>query len=42
MPIISKCYDVLYNNADVKSAIKELMLRPIRDEQENLWISKCD
>ncbi len=42
MPIISKCYDVLYNNADVKEAIKELMLRPLRDEQESLWITKCD
>ena len=42
MPIISKCYNVLYKNADVKEAIKELMLRPIRDEQETLWISKRD
>ncbi len=42
MPIISKCYNVLYENADVKDVIKDLMLRPIRDEQESLWISKRD
>ncbi len=42
MPIISKCYDVLYQNSDVKEVIKDLMLRPIRDEQETLWISKFD
>ena len=42
MPIISKCYNVLYQNADVKEVIKDLMLRPIRDEQESLWISKRD
>lgn len=40
MPIISKCYSVLYQNADVKEVIKDLMLRPVRDEQETLWISK--
>lgn len=38
MPIISKCYDVLYKNEDVANAIKELMLRPTRDEYESLWI----
>ena len=38
MPIISKCYAVLYENADVTEAIKDLMLRPIRDEHESLWI----
>lgn len=42
MPIISKCYEVLYQNLDVKEAIKYLMLRPIRDERESLWISKQD
>lgn len=42
MPIISKCYSVLYENADVKDAIKDLMLRPVKDEQESLWISKRD
>lgn len=42
MPIISKCYNVLYQNADVKDAIKDLMLRPARDEQESLWISRRD
>lgn len=42
MPIISKCYAVLYQNADVTEAIKELMLRPIRDEHESLWIGKRD
>lgn len=38
MPIISKCYNVLYQNANVLEAIKELMIRPIRDEHESLWI----
>jgi len=38
MPIISKCYEVLYQNANVTEAIKELMLRPIKDEHESLWI----
>jgi len=38
MPIISKCYDVLYKNANVSEAIKALMLRPVRDEHETLWI----
>lgn len=38
MPITSKCYAVLYENADVTEAIKDLMLRPIRDEHESLWI----
>lgn len=38
MPITEKCYDVLYNGADVKLAIKDLMLRPIKDEHESMWI----
>lgn len=38
MPIISKCYAVLYENADVADSIKDLMLRPIKDEHETLWI----
>lgn len=38
MPIISKCYDVLYKNANVSESIKTLMLRPIKDEHEVLWI----
>lgn len=38
MPIISKCYDVLYKNANVNDSIKALMLRPVRDEHEALWI----
>ena len=38
MPITEKCYDVLYNSADVKTAIKDLMLRPIKDEHESMWI----
>lgn len=40
MPIISKCYSVLYQNTEVKEVVKDLMLRPLRDEQESLWISK--
>jgi glycerol-3-phosphate dehydrogenase (NAD(P)+) len=38
MPIIAKCYEVLYNNENVAESIKDLMLRPTRDEHESLWI----
>ena len=32
LPIIEECYGVLYNSRDVKSVIKDLMLRPNRRE----------
>lgn len=38
MPIISQCYKVLYENADVNGCVKELMLRPSKSEVEKLWI----
>ncbi len=38
MPIVGKCYSVLYENKDVKDAVKELMSRPMREEHEKLWI----
>lgn len=38
MPITEKCYSVLYEKTDVSSAVKELMLRPQKDEHESLWI----
>lgn len=38
MPIITQCYKLLYKGANVKDAVKHLMLRPVRDENESLWI----
>ncbi len=38
MPIIEQCYRVLYEGADVKTAISNLMNRPQKDEHESLWI----
>ncbi|MBR6510586.1 MAG: NAD(P)-dependent glycerol-3-phosphate dehydrogenase [Clostridia bacterium] len=32
MPIISKCYDILYKNEDAKTALYDLMSRPGRSE----------
>lgn len=34
MPIITQCYKVLYENFDVHDSVRELMLRPIKDEIE--------
>lgn len=38
MPIVTECYRILYENHDVSSAVKRLMLRPQKDEHESLWI----
>ena len=38
MPIIEQCYNVLYNGMNVKDSVKKLMLRPSKDEYENMWI----
>lgn len=39
MPIITQCYRVLYENVEVTAAVRDLMLRPNRDEHdETLWI----
>lgn len=38
MPIISQCYNVLYEGGNIQDSIKYLMLRPLQDEQEKLWI----
>ena len=35
LPITEQCYDVLYNGADPREALKELMARPKRNESEN-------
>lgn len=32
VPIIEQCYNVLYNNLDVKNVVRDLMLRPNRRE----------
>ena len=32
VPIIEQCYNVLYNNLDVKSVVRDLMIRPNRRE----------
>lgn len=34
MPIIEQCYNVLYKGTDVHDSVKELMLRPVKDETE--------
>ena len=34
MPIIEQCYKVLYEGTDVQDSVKELMLRPVKDETE--------
>lgn len=38
MPIINECYNVLYKNETVSKVVKNLMLRPQKDEYENLQI----
>lgn len=38
MPIISQCYKVLYEGTSVMDTVKNLMLRPSKNEYENLWI----
>ncbi len=38
MPITEECYNVLYNNAPVKSVLQNLMERPKRNEYENMWL----
>ncbi len=37
MPIVTQCYRILYENASVTDAVKTLMTRPQKDEQESLW-----
>ena len=32
LPIINKCYDILYEGADVSTAVKDLMVRPVHLE----------
>ena len=32
MPIITECYEILYNNRNVETVVKDLMLRPKRSE----------
>lgn len=38
MPITNECYDVLFNNAPVKSVLQNLMERPKKNEYENMWL----
>ena len=38
MPITNECYNVLYNNAPVKSVLQNLMERPKKNEYENMWL----
>ena len=40
MPITEQTYLVLYENKDVKTAVRDLMGRPGRNETEQVWISK--
>lgn len=38
MPIARQCYKVMYENANANEVIKELMTRPLKEENEILWI----
>ena len=40
LPILEQCYHILYENAEVTAAIRELMLRPSRDEHELMWVGE--
>ena len=40
MPIITEIYNVLYNGKDRIEAISDLMVRPRKSENENIWITK--
>ncbi len=37
MPITTECYNILYNGASAAEAIKNLMTRPGRPEEEPVW-----
>ena len=37
MPIVEQLYNVLYQNADIKTSIENLMDRPKRHESEQVW-----
>lgn len=37
MPICEECYEIIYNNKSPKQALIDLMTRPKKDEQENLF-----
>lgn len=39
MPIVEQLYNVLYNDKDIKLALKDLMKRPKRHEDEYIWLS---
>ncbi len=40
MPIINEIYNVLYKGKDRKKAILDLMVRPKKAENENIWINE--
>ena len=37
MPIVTQCYEVMYENKSVKDAIEQLMQREVKDENEDIW-----
>lgn len=37
IPIIQECYNILYNGAPADKAIRNLMTRPGRPEEESIW-----
>ena len=37
MPITTQCYNILYKGAPAEEAIRNLMTRPGRTEEEPLW-----
>ncbi|MEG0615731.1 MAG: glycerol-3-phosphate dehydrogenase, partial [Oscillospiraceae bacterium] len=40
MPITEQLHEVIYNNKDVATALKDLMVRPKRHECEEIWSSE--
>lgn len=40
MPIVNQAYEVLYKNKNPKQAIMDLMSRPKRNENEEIWLKK--
>lgn len=40
MPIVEQLYAVLFENADIRQALKKLMGRPQRHENESVWLEQ--
>lgn len=40
MPITEQCYNVLYNGVNPRTAVSNLMKRPVRHETEEVWVEE--